>query len=60
MVSAAINLKQVCVTIGKWMSTTSVLAEKLDETPEYAKGLKVLNARIPLVESRTLRTDYRR
>jgi len=42
------------------MSTTSVLAEKLDETPEYAKGLKVLNARIPLVESRTLRTDYRR
>ena len=51
---------QVDTYIDRHLVVEAALAEKLDETPEYEKGLGALKARITLAESRTLSTYYRR
>ena len=51
---------QVDAYIDRHLVVEAALAEKLDETPEYEKGLEVLKVQITLAESRTLSTYYRR
>lgn len=51
---------QVDNYIDRHLVVKAALAEKLDETSEYEKGLEALKARIALAESRTLSTYYRR